>query len=135
MFQVSDLDELHALLGALLKYKFFQSPSDPDVQEVAGSPIIANILNKLYESTIKTARSQLNELSAKGWESKKYFSPDTHPFENRAVIGFARECDLFLKKWSFEERAKYIRLVLSPYEVSDEHCQKVIQQATTIESD
>lgn len=108
-FRVSDPTELHLLVRALIEAKLPALPRDGDL---AASPIVARLAERA-----SSAHGQEPSLpGAKGdW---RHFTPE-HVYWEAAVSRSLLDAD-WLRKATREQREDYVRLLIVPFQATDE---------------
>ncbi len=124
MLTITDFDELHALLKALLALKFETEAFDSNIAEVAWSPFVAAAANKVYDAAISAARSA-NQLDyVRSLEDGRTLA--NYPWIANVARRYVDKFRETWNRWSAEERACNCRLLISPYIASDEQINELI---------
>lgn len=123
VLQLSSYPELIALHKALLEAKFNSMPND---LLIAGSPYVAQIANQVIETVIQleTAKGDAN---AEGkWKEWRRINPSRREWQ--VAIDRVKETKDTWMRWSNEEKASYVRVVLSPFTIEEHLLKTFISQ-------
>ncbi len=123
MLVIDSFEKLNALLKLLWAVKF-DMPTEESVDFIS-SPYIAEIFQQTYLATIELLRKEYREGDAFKLEDELNGS---HTFEIKAVekhIEFLYEQWI---KWGLERKRTFVKLLLSPYIVSEEAIEEIIQK-------
>lgn len=122
MLIIDDYEQLNALLKLLWTVKF--DIQTEESAEFISSSYIAEIFQKTYLATIELLHKEYREGDALRLENELNGS---HAFEIKAVkkhIEFLKE---EWDKWELEKKQSFVRLLLSPFVVSEETIEEIIK--------
>lgn len=111
-FSVDDLDEMLALHRVFREAKFC---TEPDDVEVAESPVVAKLFERLIVALVALEVEQNGEAARQRWAD--WLTIDESRDEWNAAIRRAR-ADARWTTFSMEERVSYVSLLLSPFILS-----------------
>jgi len=121
MFQIDDYNELMALHKLLMErhYKMeFHS------NELIGSKFIADISNRVLDSLIKIDEEQKKLEKVKSWQKWRELEPSRPEWD--MLLFRIKNIGEWWRKHTIEERNKYILIFISPYTVSPENMEKLL---------
>ncbi len=117
---VDNFVELNALQRVFREAKFCTQPDD---DEVSASPIVAMLFEKLMATLIEVEVEEYGEDMRERWV--KWLAIDEPRDEWYAAIRRAR-ANIGWANYSFDEREKYARLLLSPFTMTPDRVAKFI---------
>jgi hypothetical protein len=116
-FEVDEPYEVNALLTALLEAKFHP---DPKRREVAGSPFVARLCERAVEAF--AAAQAAGRLPGNPEQTRAFYQG--RPGEPTLAVVRRRLAEVTALPvwagWSPEQRAEYVRLLLSPFAAPDD---------------
>lgn len=114
IFSISDYYELMALHRVVLEAKFSENPNNPAIQ---GSPFVATIANQVIEALMSVDISKEGESSRVKWQAWRTISPERREYQ---IVKAKIRAEALWKTWSFDEQVNYVRILVSPFQISDE---------------
>ncbi len=117
--------QLSALHKALIEAKFHPDPHHP---EIAWSPIVAEIANRVQAALLEEGEGLLKNLRKKRWEEGRFLDLE-HPYVKVAALRI-RE----VEQWQDlpeDEKKKRIAILLSPFRANPEAEAKLIEIKNT----
>lgn len=106
-------DELLALHKSLLEAKFHALPDNSDI---AGSPLVAAIANRVFDALVRLEESRGNVSKAREWADWRRAA------DKKWIVGRVRDYAMqnpHWRKWDGAERLDYLRCALSPFQMGD----------------
>ncbi len=119
-FIVDNLTELRALQRVFREAKFCTEPDDKDI---AGSPIVAQLFERLMEVLIEQQVTREGDEARRRWNA--WLQIDDSRDEWFAAIRRAK-ADVRWDRFTESERANYVKILLSPFVLSREMYEKFI---------
>ena len=115
-------EELLALHQTLLEAKFH---AEPDNSDVAGSPIVAGIANRVYDALVRLEEVRGNASKSEQWTKWRQV-------ENKKWI-VERVRDYAIKnphweKWDNSVRIDYLRCAISPFEIGEDRLHSLLDE-------
>jgi len=115
MFQVDSYDEMRALLRAVIEAKFHR---DPDDIVVPGSPLVADVVNRLARAVAEESIRIDGDAARDRWSAWIHIGPERD--EWKSAVAYATSLwPKMWPKWSVEKRRVVARVLLSPFELED----------------
>lgn len=119
--EITDYYELLVLQRALWVAKFARDPLAP---ELPGSPFLADVARRVVETLAQMEIERGYPEKADDW----YVTIDpTGEVWQITVEYAARKPDIW-RKWSYQEKVEYTKILLSPFTFTDEMVEDFIQQ-------
>lgn len=118
-------NELLALHKALLEAKFHAHPDNADI---AGSPFVAAIADRVFDALVQWEESRGNLAKADEW--KEWRRAETKAWIMRRVQEYAVENPHWMK-WDAAERRDYLRCALSPFQLPDRQLDEMMVEIDT----
>ena len=113
IFAISDFAELYALHKTILEAKFSEAPLE---EEIASSPQVAAVANRVFDTLIELEREAHGEERAQAWEDWRLAAPNRREW----VIAAQRvDREGLWSGWSAEEKRDFATRLLSPFVVTD----------------
>ena len=121
MFQVTDYYELLALHRALMEAKFAEDPNDQDIQ---GSPLIANLANRVVETLIEVEKRRGMSQTDERWMNWRIATKNRR--EWRVTEEYIRRTSAW-QRWTEKEKRTYVKDILSPLIIKDELLSELLE--------
>jgi hypothetical protein len=111
---IDNYDELMALHRVIMEAKFSLEPNDVVIQ---GSPLVSAVANQVIEALIEMEVEKEGESARLKWQKWRQISYERREYQ---LIQSKLRSDTSWKTWNVDEKAKYVKDLASPLQISDE---------------
>lgn len=98
----------------------------PNDSLIAGSPYIAQIANQVIETVIQLETAKGDTNAEAKWKEWRLINPSRREWQ--VAIDRVKETKNSWIRWSNEQKASYVRIVLSPFLIEDPVLRTFISQ-------